>query len=181
MLTNTYHTSLNRRLILQASKHGARLATTASQITKRRASSPAQATQLMKFLWGQLYSGKIAHRYGLQPTPACRLCGAPDSCTHIAGACPASTGHIIKKHNAAVQLVHAMIRQASKGGAALHRSPLTLLTCDAGVVSQTTAWQLTALLSDNPATPPQPHDGEITHLLDFFDNDHPPHTPNDLH
>ena len=97
ILNSLYHTSLYRRLILQASKNGARLATTASQITKRRSSNPAQAAQLLKFLWGQLYNGKIAHRYGLQPTPACRLCGAPDSCTHIAGACPANTRHIVKK------------------------------------------------------------------------------------
>jgi len=52
VLNSLYHTSLYRRLIVQASKNGARLATTASQITRRRSSSPAQATQLLKFLWG---------------------------------------------------------------------------------------------------------------------------------
>ena len=67
VLAGLYHTSLYRRLILQASKHGARLATTASQITKRRASDPAQATQLLKFLWGQLYNGKIAHDMDSNP------------------------------------------------------------------------------------------------------------------
>ena len=65
VLTSLYHTSIYRRLILQASKDGARLATTASQITKRRTPYPTQATQLLQFLWGQLFNGKIAHRYGL--------------------------------------------------------------------------------------------------------------------
>ena len=64
-------------------------ASTTSQITRRRTTSPAQANQLYTFLWGQLYNGEIAHRYGKQPTPACRLCGLPDSCTDIAGTCPA--------------------------------------------------------------------------------------------
>ena len=128
--------------------------------------------QLLKFLWGQLYNGKTAHRYGLHPTSACRLCGAPDSCTHIAGACPANTGHVIKKHNAAIQLVHATIRQASKGGAALHRSPLTLLSCDAGIISQTTPAQITALLSPDVSPPPHlPREGELAHLLDLVDPD----------
>ncbi len=119
----------------KASKDGARLNTTSTQITTRRRDSPNQATQLLKFLWGQLYNGKLAFKYGHQSTPACRLCGAPDSCTHIAGACPANTSHIIKKHNAAVQLIHAAIRQSAKGGAALHRSPLTLISCVAGNIS----------------------------------------------
>jgi hypothetical protein len=161
--------SLYRRLILKAQTDGARLHTTASQITRRRTSSPAQANQLYTFLWGQLYNGKIAHRYGKQPTSACRLCGLPDSCTHIAGTCPANTAHIIKKHNAAVQLVHTAIRKASKGGAALHRSPLTLLCCDAGITPQTTTSQLHAITHPHePPCPPTP-DNAVAHLLDHLD------------
>ncbi len=64
-----------------------------------------------------------------------------------------------------------MIRQASKGGTALHRSPLTLLTCDAWVISQTTPAQLTALLSNKSSPPQPPHEGEIAHLLDLIDPD----------
>ena len=169
LLNSLHHTSLYRRLILQASKDGARLATTASQITKRRRDSPKQATLLLKFLWGQLYNGKLAHRYGHQNTSACRLCGAPDSCTHIVGACPANTPHIIKKHNAAVQLIHAMIRQASKGGAALHRSPLTLISCDAGNITQVTPPQLTAILNEEEPTTTPPSSRETEHLLDLLD------------
>jgi hypothetical protein len=171
LLSGLYHTSLYRRLILQASKDGARLNTTSAQITTRRRDSPKQASLLLKFLWGQLYNGKLAFRYGHQPTPACRLCGAPDSCTHIAGACPANTSHIIKKHNAAVQLVHAAIRQASKGGAALHRSPLTLISCDAGNISQTTSAQLAALLTDDAPEPPPLLPTDTSHLLDLLDPD----------
>lgn len=58
------------------------------------------------------------------------------------GASPANNGHISKKHNSTVQLAHTMIRRggrAFKGGAALHRSPLTRISYDAGVISQTTS------------------------------------------
>ena len=54
VLNALYHTSQYRRIILQAAKDGARLGYTAAQITKRRKAAPAQATQLFKFLWGQL-------------------------------------------------------------------------------------------------------------------------------
>ncbi len=64
-----------------------------------------------------------------------------------------------------------MIRQASKGGGALHRSPLTLLTCDARVISQTTPAQLTSLLSDDSSPPQPPQEGEIAHLVDLIDPD----------
>ena len=40
---------------------------------------------ILKFLYGQLYNGKLAYRYKLAPTDACPLFGLPDSCTHIAG------------------------------------------------------------------------------------------------
>ena len=64
-----------------------------------------------------------------------------------------------------------MIRQASKGGVALHRSPLTLLTCDVGVISQTTQAQLAGLLSEDFSSPQPPHEGETAHLLDLIDPD----------
>jgi hypothetical protein len=51
----------------------------------------------------------------------------------------------------------------------MHRSPLTLLTCDAGIISQTTPAQLAALLCPTTSTPQPPHDEGIAHLLDFLD------------
>ena len=90
--------------------------------------------------------------------------------THCGGMPSQHRSHY-KKNNAAVQLVHAMIRHASKGGAALQRSPLTLLTCDAGVISQTTSAQLTALLSDGPSPPQPAPEGEVAHLVDLIDPD----------
>ena len=70
-------------------------------------------------------------------TDACRLCGMPDSCTHIGGECNGSNGLFIKRHNAAVQLVHAMVRNCAMGGDTLHSIPLVLVTCDAGAQPQT--------------------------------------------
>ena len=78
---------------------------------------------ILKFVWGLYYCGKLAYRYGHQPTDACPLCNLRDSCTHIGGECKAPVNINIKRHNAACQLVHAMIRKASKGGGAMVSSP----------------------------------------------------------
>ena len=74
-----------------------------------------------------------------------------------------------------------MIRQASKGGTALHRLPLTLVSCDAGNIPQTTPAQLLALQTDEePATTP-PSSRETEHLLDLLDPEPfiPPPSPTD--
>ncbi len=96
---------------------------------------------LLKFVWGQTYNGKLALRYGHAPTDACPLpgCGLPDSCTHIAGECKAQKANIISRHNAACQIVHAAVRNAAKGGGALHSAlDLVLVMADMGTQPQLT-------------------------------------------
>ena len=84
-------------------------------IHKKLNSTPKEGTALLKFIYGQLYNGKIAMRYGHAPTDECPLCHKPDSCTHIAGECTKHEGLLIARHNAACQLIHAAIRKTSKG------------------------------------------------------------------
>ena len=77
-------------------------------------------TFILKFLYGQLYNGKLAKRYGHTPTYECPLCHKPNSCTHIAGECPHPKALTISRHNSACHLVHTAIRNSAKGGGGLH-------------------------------------------------------------
>jgi ribonuclease HI len=61
--------------------------------------------QLFKFMWGQLYNGKLALRYGHADNDNCPLCGYPDSCTHIGSGCKKQSGLYINRHNAAVRCI----------------------------------------------------------------------------
>ena len=132
--------------MLDASERGARLTESGKRIQAwRSAGQHKKAKNHLLFLWGQLYNGKLAKRHGHAPTDACRLCGMPDSCTHIGGECNGSNGLFIKRHNAAVQLVRAMVRNCAMGGDALHSTPLVLVTCDAGAQPQTSMENVLAM------------------------------------
>ncbi len=104
---------------MQAKATGARTAQTGISLHARLRTNPKEGTTLLKFIYGQLYNGKIAKRYGHAPTDECPLCRRPDSCTHIAGECKYHKHLAISRHNAACQLVHAAIRNFAKGGGAL--------------------------------------------------------------
>ena len=137
-LRSLHHTCVYKCLILKAKAQGARTSTVGTAMHSYIRSSPKEGITILKFLYGQLYNGKLAHRYKQAPTDACPLCGMPDSCTHTAGQGKVHVDHIISKHNAACQLAHAAIRTALKGGGNLH-SPhdLTLVSMDAGSKPQT--------------------------------------------
>jgi len=83
---------------------------------KKLTYSPWEGTSLLKFIYGQLYNGKLAMRYGHSLTVECPLCHIPESCTHIAGECPYHEALCISRHNAACRLIHAAIRKTAKGG-----------------------------------------------------------------
>ena len=82
---------------------------------KKLTQSPWEGTSLLKFIYGQLYNGKLAMRYGHALTDECPLCQMPDSCTHISEECPDHEAMRISRHNAACQLIHAAIRKTAKG------------------------------------------------------------------
>ena len=83
-----------------------------------------QAGWLYRFVWGQLYTGKLAKRYGRAATDACPLCGWPDSCGHVGGGCRALSPLYINRHNAAVRLVAEYVQNGAHGA--------SLVSCDAG-------------------------------------------------
>ena len=87
LLRSLHHSSLYRRLILASKENGARTNSVGRALHKKLTYRPWEGTSLLKFVYGQLYNGKLAKRYGHAPTDECPLCHKPDSCTHIAGEC----------------------------------------------------------------------------------------------
>ena len=165
LLRTLHHTSLYRRLIVANKGLGSRLHTVGQTIYKRLNPVPKEGTTLLKFMYGQLYNGKLAKRYGHTPTDDCPLCPKPDSITHIAGECKDRDALHINCHNAACQLVHAAIRKTSKRGGALQTAPdLLLITNDTGIQSQTAKESLDLLspyfgsTSSNEGDDPHPRD-----------------------
>ncbi|MFN9900797.1 MAG: hypothetical protein ACK55Z_18850, partial [bacterium] len=141
-----HHTSLYTRLVLNAKDLGARIVATGDSLHTRLRENPREGSTLLKFIYGQLYNGKLAKLYGHATTDECPLCHLPDSCTHIAGERRFHKNLAISRHNAACQLVHAAIRNSAKGGGALYSAEdLRLVMADAGTQSQTTATELASL------------------------------------
>ena len=133
-----HHTSIYRRLILQAKIQDTITTTTGVSVHTHLRENPKEGTHLLKIAYGQLYNGKIAKRYGHAPTDECPLCHRPDSCTHIAGECKSHTNLSISRHNEACQLIHVAIRNSSKGGSALYSAEnLRLVAADTGNRHQT--------------------------------------------
>jgi hypothetical protein len=95
--------------------------------------SPKDDIIILKFLYGQLYNGRLAYRYKIAPTDACPLCGLPDSCTHIAREYKSHNNQFISRHSATCQLTHAAIGSAFNGGGTIYSShDLGLITMNAG-------------------------------------------------
>ena len=115
LLRSLHHSSLYRRLIVANKERGARTKTVGQALHKKLLHSPWEGTILLKFMYGQLYNGKLAMRCGHAPTDECPLCHMPDSYTHIAEECPDHEALRICRHNAAFQRIHAVIRKTAKG------------------------------------------------------------------
>ncbi len=111
------------RLLVANKIKGARLQTLGRAIYRKLTSQSKEGTTRFKFIYGQLYNGKLAQGHGHAVTDDCPLCHKPDSCTHIASECPDHEALRIGRHNAACQLIHAAIRKNVKGGGALHSAP----------------------------------------------------------
>ena len=78
-LRSLHHTSLYIRLILKAKDQGARTKTVGTAFHSYIQKLPKDGTTILKFLYGHLYTGKLAYRYKLAPTDACPFYGLPDS------------------------------------------------------------------------------------------------------
>ena len=102
LLRSLHHSSLYKRLIIANTEKGARMKTVDQALDTKLTHSPWEGTSLLKFIYGQLYNGKFAMRYGHALTDECPLCHMPDSYTHIAGECPNHEALRISRHNAAL-------------------------------------------------------------------------------
>ena len=165
LLRSLHHSFIYRRLIVAGKAKGARTKTVGRALHKKLIHSPWEVTSLLKFIYGQLYNGKLTMRYGHAPTNECPLCHMPDSCTHIAGKCPDHEALRISRHNTACQLIHTAILKTSKGGGTLHSAPdLVLVTADTGTHAMTTGDSIDSISPTSedynlpPTTEPPPHD-----------------------
>ena len=77
-----------------------------------------QVIRTLKARWGQLWNQRLAHRYGMAPTPNCPLCGCIDSVGHMLGGCEHPTARAMKisRHDGAVKLIQQAISKSPKGG-----------------------------------------------------------------
>ena len=136
------------RLSIQAKKQGATTTTIGSANHVRLRENSKKGTKLLKFIHGTLYNGKLAKRDGHAPTDECPLYYRPDSCTHIAEERKANKNLAISCHNAACQLIHAAIRNSTKGGGALYSADdLRLVAADTGNQNQTTEEELSSIMT----------------------------------
>ena len=122
--------SLYRALIARAQAQGAVLPRAQLQ-RLLRGPGVRDGCRLLKFLWGWLYTAKLAHRFKRADSDRCLLCGRQDSCTHVGGGCLALSGLYIDRHNAAVRAIESAVSRGSNGAARLWRAP-ELISCDAG-------------------------------------------------
>jgi len=143
-----HNTSLYMRLILQAKTQGANTAPTETSLHTRLRENAKEGSNILKFIHGQIYNGKLANRYGHAPTDEYPLCHLLDSCTHIAGECKAHKNLSIRRHNAACQLIHAAIRNSAKLGSTLYAAEnLRVVAADSGNQPQTTEETLAAIVT----------------------------------
>ena len=73
LLRSLRHSSLYRRLIISNEEKGARTKTVGRALHKKLTHRPWEGTSLLKFIYGQLYNGKLAMRYGHALTDECPL------------------------------------------------------------------------------------------------------------
>jgi ribonuclease HI len=103
-----------------------------------------QARRLaLNYRGGLIYNAKLAFRYNRAMSPACPLCGAPDSQTHMLGGCQHPAMHnlyIARHHHAARTIALAAIRGNSPG---------RMVQCDVGSCTA-----LSAALGHLPASVP---------------------------
>ena len=64
LLRIIHHSSLYRRLIVASKEKGSHTKTVGQALYKRLTHSPWKGTSLLKSVYGQLYNGKLALRYG---------------------------------------------------------------------------------------------------------------------
>jgi hypothetical protein len=143
-----HHTSLYTRLIFANKEKRDRIKVAVHVLHIRLVPNSIEGTNLLKFIYDQLYNGKPVYRHVHAPTDECPLYYSPDPCTHIAGECPDHEAHRINRHHAACQLVHAAIHKTAKGGGALYIAlDLILVAVDTGIQSQTLDATLASLSS----------------------------------
>ena len=113
-LRSLHHSTRYIRFILKAKAQGARKNIVGVALHSYTRNLLKDGITIRKFLYGQLYNGKLAYRYKLAPTDACPLCELPGLCTYIAGEYKSHNNQLTSRHNAACRLTHDDTRPAFK-------------------------------------------------------------------
>lgn len=98
---------------------GSLLPSSVSRIWTDPAITWYQATLALKARWGQLYTNKLAHRYGRAKSDLCPTCKSePDSVGHLLGGCKEKSckAITIERHNVGVRICHRAITRSSTFG-----------------------------------------------------------------
>ena len=71
LLRSLHRSFLYKRLVIAIKEKGARTKTMGHALHKKFTQSPWEGTSLLKFIYGHLYNGKLAKRYGHAPIYEC--------------------------------------------------------------------------------------------------------------
>jgi len=99
-------TKMNSKLNTRASRKFMTMKTVTEQ----------ERINVIKLLNGNLYTNKLAKRFGHTATDKCPLCKQPDGGYHLAGGCPQLTDSYLARHHAAGMYILEAIKAGSKGG-----------------------------------------------------------------
>ena len=114
LLRSLHPSSLYMRLIFANTEKRARTKVVGHALYKRLISNSKEGTNLLKFIYGQVYNDKLAQRYAHGSTNECPPCHMLDFCTHIAGEFSGCEALHTNHHNAACHLVHNAIRKPQR-------------------------------------------------------------------
>ena len=139
-------TQMNPKLNAQASR----------KFMTMQSVSERERTNAIKLLSGNLYTNKLAKRFGHTTTDRCPLCKQPDGGSHLAGGCPKLTESYLARHHSAGMYILDAIRAGTKGG--------TIIQADVGSQKKQIKAGCTPLPSRIPAKhlPPDRYHGGDT-------------------
>jgi ribonuclease HI len=134
--TSTIYFSAARAIAPQVDQKASNRFMTMKTVTAR------EATNALKLRTGNLYSNKLARRYGHSLNSKCPLCKQEDGGSHIASGCPKLHKAYTERHHAAGTMILKAVRAGSRG--------TTVIQADVGSQEKQARSGLSPLPNDIP-------------------------------